>query len=144
MSRTFFDNFFLHLARSCYCPQMPTRSLEKPSKAISCMRLSLKWLKTLDKHQTAREAPLKCLWNNTQLIHRIFIFENTKYPYGDIVLWLILWYNRNGIPDYPHLSIILTVILFLWGYYSQFSILSSRGYILTRVLFSFWYILTWG
>ena len=144
MSTSFFENFFLRRARSRYSPQKPTRSLEKPSKPLPCARPTLKRLKTLDKHQTAREAPLKGLWNNTQLIHRIFIFENTKYPYGDLVLWLILWYNRNGIPDYPHLSIILTVVLFLCGYYSRSNILSSREYILTCVLFLFWYILTWA
>nr|DAT53852.1 MAG TPA: BM2 protein [Caudoviricetes sp.] len=33
------------------------------------------------------------------------------------------------------------MVLFLCGDYSRFRILSSCGYILTHVLFSFWYIL---
>lgn len=43
------------------------------------------------------------------------------------MLRLILWYNRNGIPDYPHLSIILIMIyshvyIILILVYSQTSI----------------------
>lgn len=51
------------------------------------------------------------------------------------MLWLILWYNGNGIPDYPHLNIILIMI------YSCEKIILDLGYyphvdIFSRVYYS--------